>query len=141
MLKDRKELKEFYNGLNKAYEGYIQLSDKRIEHVFKKPNHLPKWDDIHNGINYILEMALFEPTTKRSILVRQHNSGWLVLDEVVDDSMPEEYYFTVMSEPEQMKVVQVWEDVENKFCLDMEVMKVMEPKYLLFAGFCEKGDS
>ena len=134
MMKNKKELEEFYNKLDGEYEGYIQLSDRRIENVFEEEV-LSKWDELHNGINYILEMALFEPTTKRSILVRQHNSDWLVLDETIDKSMPIERYFTVKNKPKQMKVAQVWEEKENEFCINMNVR---EPKYLLFAGF-ERG--
>jgi CRISPR type III-associated protein (TIGR04423 family) len=35
-----------------------------------------------------------------------------------------------------MKIAQIWEEEPNEFCLNMEVL---EPKYLLFAGFETQG--
>ena len=134
MLKSREDLKEFYNGLNDAYEGYVQMSDARItsHHLFKTPQTLPKWEALHNEVNYILEMALFNPVSKQSILIRQQNSKWLVIDKKLEDNEPTESFFTLTEDTPKMKIAQIWEEEKNEFCLDMGVL---EPKYLLFAGF------
>ena len=119
------------------YVGYIQMSDKRIEDVFVEPSTLPEWETLHrNDIHYILEMALFDPETKRSILVRQHNADFLVLErELEQDEIDNaDSFYTVTSNTPKMKIVQIWEEEKNEFCLDM---KVLEPKYLMFAGFEE----
>ncbi|WOE70973.1 TIGR04423 family type III CRISPR-associated protein [Hydrogenimonas thermophila] len=78
-LKNRDELKTFYNKLNGKYEGYIQLSDSRISHIFKTPTKLPDWDSLHNRPNvFIFEMVLFDPIKSFSIRVRQINDSWYV---------------------------------------------------------------
>jgi len=137
MLKSREELEHFYNELTGKYEGYIQVSDSRIDNVFVKPTSLPKWERLHNNTNYILEMALFNPASNDSILIRQHNSEWLVLEKKLDGTEPTDSFFTIVENTPKMKIAQIWEEESNEFCLDM---KVLEAKYLMFAGF-EKGES
>jgi CRISPR type III-associated protein (TIGR04423 family) len=134
MLKTKDELKEWYENLTKKYEGYIQMSDSKIEskHLFKTAQTLPKWEDIHNEINYIVEMALYQPDTKNSILVRQQNNGWLVIEKELSGKEEIDTYFTLTENTPKMKIAQIWEEEPNEFCLNL---KVLEPKYLLFAGF------
>jgi CRISPR type III-associated protein (TIGR04423 family) len=144
MLKSREALKKFYDNLNDKYEGYVQMSDSRIEpkHLFKTTQTLPKWDELHDDINYIVEMALFNPSTKQSILIRQQNSEWLVIERVLEEEEIKkcdskydskcDLFFTLIEDTLKMKIAQIWEEEKNEFCLDMEVL---EPKYLLFAGF------
>jgi len=136
MLKSIDELKEFYEELTDKYEGYVQMSDSRIKskHLFKTAQTLPKWKELNNEVRYIVEMALFEPTSKRSILIRQQNSEWLVIDiELEQDEIDNsDSFFTLTENTPKMKIAQIWEAEENEFCLDM---KVLEPKYLFFAGF------
>ena len=138
MIKSRDELKEWYKALTKQYEGYVQMSDSRIKpnHLFKTAQTLPKWEELHNEINYIVEMALYEPNSNRSILIRQQNGEWLVMDRVLDGKEPIDSYFTLTEDTPKMKIAQIWEEESNEFCLDM---RVLEPKYLLFAGF--KGEA
>jgi len=134
MLKSREALKEFYNGLSGEYEGYVQMSDGRIElkHLFKTAQTLAKWEELHNDVNYILEMALFNPVTKQSILIRQQNSEWLVIDKKLEGNEPIDQFFTLTEDTPKMKIAQVWEEEKNEFCLGLDVL---ESKYLLFAGF------
>ena len=134
MLKSREELEVFYNGLTDKYEGYVQMSNSRIKpkHLFQIAQTLLKWEELDDGSNYIVEMALFEPSSKRSILIRQQNSEWLVLDKVLNGNEPIDFYFTLTENTPKMKVAQIWEEEPNEFCLGL---KVLEPKYLLFAGF------
>jgi CRISPR type III-associated protein (TIGR04423 family) len=139
MIKSRDALKEFYNGLNDEYEGYVQMSDSRIKnhHLFKTSQTLPKWEALHNEVNYVLEMALFNPSTKQSILIRQQNSEWLVIEKKLEGNEPTESFFTLTEDTPKMRIAQIWEEEKNEFCLDLDVL---EPKYLLFAGF-EKGEA
>lgn len=137
MLKNREELEVFYKDLTQNFEGYVQMSDSRIENIFILPTSLPKWEALHNSTNYIVEMALFDATTKNSILLRQQNNMWLVLEKVLKGSEPMDSFFTVTPNTHKMKIAQIWEEESNGFCLDM---KVLEAKYLMFAGF-EKGES
>ena len=139
MLKSREELEAFYNGLTDKYEGYVQMSDSRItsKYLFKIAKKLPNWEELHNEINYILEMALFDPMSKKSILIRQQNSEWLVIDKILDEDEPTDLYFTLTEDTPKIKIAQIWEEEKNEFCLGLDVL---EPKYLLFAGF-EKGEA
>jgi len=142
MLKNRKALKEFYNKLNEQFEGYVQMSDSRIKsaHLFKTAQTLLTWDKLHNATNYIIEMALYSPTTKRSILIRQQNSEWLVLDKKLSGNEPTDSFFTVTENTPKMKIAQIWEEEPSEFCkIAQKSLDVLELKYLMFAGF-EKGD-
>jgi len=147
----RSKMASEYNKIRESgeYVGYIQMSDKRIEHVFKKPQKLPEIDSLYvddknkkSDVNYILEMALFDSKTNNSILVRQHNADFLMLEKVLTDIQiaNADSFYTVTPDTPKMKIVQIWKEEENEFCLNMEVL---EPKCLMFAGFEEaqlKGD-
>lgn len=139
----RNELKPIYESLTDKYEGYIQMSDKRIEHIFKIAQQLPVLEDLYvdvnnknSDVNYIVEMALFEPSSKKSILIRQQNCKWLVLEKTLSGNELMETYFTLSKNTPKMNIAQIWEEESNEFCLDMEVL---EAKYLMFAGF-KKGE-
>ncbi|CAA6800685.1 MAG: Unknown protein [uncultured Sulfurovum sp.] len=135
----RKKFEVIYNALNGEYVGYIQMSDKRIQHIYTKSKKLWGLDALYEDsqgnktdVNYVLEMALFHESTKQSILVRQHNNGWLYKEETINDSMPIESFYTITSDKFKMKMAQVWEPKKNEFCLDWEVMEL---QCLMFAGF------
>ncbi len=132
MLKDREELKGFYERLDGKYEGYIQLSGDRLKHVYFDPTPLPEWDSLVAGGNFILEMALYAPDTRVSILVKQHNDRWHVTERTIEESATFERYIIYPNAHYTMRVAQVWEPRKSTFCLDMEVL---EPALLLFAGF------
>jgi len=136
-LKTRDELKIYFDNLKSDYEGYIQMSDSRFkdEHLLYTKMKLPTWGKLHEGgINYILEMALFNGT--RSILVRQHNEKFLVLECDIDSSDPVDSYYLATSEPYKMKIAKIWEEESSEFCkVDDEELKVLEAKYLMFTGF------
>lgn len=135
----RDTFKVHYSKLDGEYQGYIQMSDQRIKHIFTEASTLPSIDEIykdnkHNAtdVNYVLEMVLFEPSTKNSILIRQHNADWLVLKESLSGDEPIDSFYPVTAVTPKMKIAQIWKEEANEFCLDMNVL---EPKYLLFAGF------
>jgi len=138
MLKTKEELEQFYRELTEKFEGYIQMSDGRIKDIFVTPISLPKWEELHNGVNYILEMALFEPNSKKSILVRQANEKWIVLKKTLtnEEIKKSDSFYTIAKKSPKMKIAQIWEEEESEFCkIGEKSLKVLEPKYLLFAGF------
>jgi len=137
----RNEFATIYDGLNGEYQGYIQMSDKRIEHVYVNASKLPDLDTLYvntnnevSDVNYVLEMALFDPDTQDSVLVRQHNDGWLNMKKNLKDISldDKDSYFSAKEDEPKMKIAQIWEEVSNEFC---EGWDVLEPKYLMFAGF------
>ena len=139
IVKLRKEFEDIYGELTQKYVGYIQMSDKYIEHIHKKPNDLWALAELYKDVkgnstevNYVLEMALFCEETKESILVRQHNDGWLLRKKNIEESMPIESFHTVASKTLKMKMAQIWEDTPNDFC---NVWYVSELQCLMFAGF------
>ena len=138
----RKKFKIIYDKLKDTkdtYVGYVQMSDKRIEHVYTKEQELPELDTLYvddkdnkSDVNYILEMALFDG--KNSILIRQHNAGFLVVEKELTQEQIDsaESFYTVKSNTLKMKIAQIWKDTPNEFC---EGWDVLERKYLMFAGF------
>lgn len=135
----REKFKEIYSALNGKYVGYIQMSDKYIQHIYTTPNKLWALDILYvdaqgktTDVNYVLEMALFDESTKQSILVRQHNDGWLKLEETIDDDIPKESFYTIASDTPKMKMAQIWKDTPNEFCNGWDVSEL---QYLMFAGF------
>ena len=135
MLKTKDELEKYYNTLEDLFEGYIQMSDRRIKHIFKTPAKLPKWEEIHSGSNYILEMAFYNPKNKQSILIRQQNDHWFIIEKELKGDEPTDSFFT-LEDSLKMKIAQIWVEEKDEFCNDWSVL---EPKYLMFAGF-EKGE-
>ena len=137
MLKTKDELEKYYNTLEDEFEGYIQISDERIKHIFKTHTKLPKWEELHSGGNYILEMALYNPKNKQSILIRQQNDHWFIIEKELKGDEPTDSFFT-LEDNLKMKIAQIWEEEKDEFCNNWNVL---EPKYLLFAGFkSTKGD-
>lgn len=137
----RDKLKNEYEAWQKSgkFVGYIQMSDSRIEkkYILESPQTLPDID--YNNKNYILEMALFQEDSGRSILLRQHNDGWLILDKNLKEIkkndnyiVKEESYFTVTPNTPKMKIAQIWKPENSEFCNEWDVL---EPKCLMFAGF------
>ncbi len=142
----REKFADIYGALNAKYQGYIQMSDKRIEHVFVEAQKLPKLeklyvdkDDKATNVNYVLEMALYDPESKQSILIRQHNADFLVIKKELKGDEPMDSFYTVTPNTPKMKIAQIWEPKPNEFCNGWEVL---EPTLLMFAGFEEsKGDN
>jgi len=141
-LKNIDELKRFYNKLNGKYEGYIQLSDSRISHIFKTPTKLPDWDLLHNIPNvFIFEMVLFDPDRSFSIRVKQINDSWYAEEREVEwDANSEDckLYYSVFDNHkyQELKMVQVWEEIEDPISIEF---KTQVPVSVMFAGF-EKGE-
>lgn len=132
MIMTQNELKQFYEGLGGRWEGYIQLSDRRIEHIFETPAVLPAWETLHNGVNFIFEACLFDGD--RSITIRQLNDAFVVVDAKLSKFLPEQRqvqtYLTEGCRPVLM--TQVWELRADELC---EGMETLVPTLQLFSGF------
>ena len=139
----RAKFEIIYSKLQGEYEGYIQMSDKRIEHVYTKATELPELETLYvdvrgekTEVNYVLEMALYDAKNKNSILIRQHNDDFLVLEKELKgvEEKDIDSFYTVTPRTPKMQIAQLWEAEKSEFCEDMEVLV---PKALMFAGFEE----
>ena len=141
----KEQLKEFYESLSGLFEGYIQMSDKKLDNIFSSKQLLPAWKDLHNENNFILEACLFDGD--RSITIRQLNDKFVVIDKKLSyfsEENKKEELFLAKSNEEKLelsaKITQIWEEKEDENC---ENIKVLKPTLLLFSGFTEftKGDN
>lgn len=141
-MKTKEQLKDFYEGLSGLFEGYIQMSDEKLNKIFTTKQSLPSWDTLHNGKNFILEACLFD--ADRSITIRQVNDKFAVIDKKLSDFKEEQkttQTFLAKSNEENVnlkaKITQIWEEKEDENCLNIKVLK---PTLQLFSGF-EKGEN
>jgi CRISPR type III-associated protein (TIGR04423 family) len=144
MRLDKKELRQRYEALEGEYEGYIQLSDRRIAHLFREPAALPAWDELHRDGGFIFEAALYDPSEKKSYLIRQINESWHWIEyENIDwdrfGEADKNVYYSVFDahSRKELRMVQLWEEREDPvsagFCS-------LELTAVVFAGF-EKGEA
>ena len=141
-MKTIEQLKEFYEGLSGLFEGYIQMSDEKLNKIFSSKQTLPSWEDLHKNNNFILEACLFDGD--RSITIRQVNDKFAVIDKKLSDFSEEnkiEEIFVAKSNEENVnlkaKITQIWQEKEDENCLNIKVLK---PTLLLFSGFT-KGEA
>ncbi len=125
-MKTREELKQYYNELDSNFEGYVQMSDRKLETFDTRPS----WDEIHETNNFIFECCMFDGD--RSIMIRQINDRFSIIDKKISDykERTEELFFTKVGK--KVKVIQIWEAQKDKNCCDFPVLK---PTLQLFAGF------
>ncbi len=138
-MRTKEELKECYEGLSDLFEGYIQMSDEKLNKIFSSKQTLPSWEDLHKNKNFILEACLFDGD--RSITIRQINDKFVVIDKKLSDFSEEnkkEEKFLAKSNEKNIeliaKITQIWEEKEDENC---ENIKVLKPTLLLFSGFAE----
>ena len=142
-MKTNEQLKEFYNSLlSSSFEGYIQMSDEKLNKIFDTKETLPTWDSLHNNNNFILEACFFDGD--RSITIRQVNDKFAVIDKKLSDFekeniTKENFIAKSMEDKVELKVTisQIWEEKEDENC---ENLKVLKPTIQLFSGFI-KGES
>lgn len=135
-MKTLEQLKSFYENLNGEFEGYIQMSDEKLNKIFTSKQTLTSWENLHNK-NFILEACLFDGD--RSITIRQVNNKFAVIDKKLSDFSSEnkkEEIFIAKSNNENIelkaKITQIWEEKEDENCNNLKVLK---PTLLLFSGF------
>lgn len=139
-MKTFNELKSFYENLNSEFEGYIQMSDEKLDKIFSSKQTLPSWEDLHKNKNFIFEACFFDGD--RSLTIRQINNAFVVIDEKLSnyENKTEEIFIAKSLENNmklKAKITQIWEEKEDENC---ENIKVLKPTLLLFSGFT-KGDS
>ena len=139
-MKTFNELKSFYENLNGEFEGYIQMSDEKLDKIFSSKQTLPSWEDLHKNKNFIFEACFFDGD--RSLTIRQINNAFVVIDEKLSnyENKTEEIFIAKSLENNmklKAKITQIWEEKEDKNCENLQVLKAT---LLLFSGFT-KGDS
>ena len=139
-MRTKEELKEFYEGLSDLFEGYIQMSDEKLDKIFSSKQTLPSWEDLHKNKNFIFEACFFDGD--RSLTIRQINNAFVVIDEKLSnyENKTEEIFIAKSLENNmklKAKITQIWEEKEDENC---ENIKVLKPTLLLFSGFI-KGES
>lgn len=142
-MKTKEQLKDFYEGLSGLFEGYIQMSDEKLNKIFTTKQSLPSWDTLHNSKNFILEACLFD--ADRSITIRQVNDKFSVIDKKLSDFKEEQkttQTFLAKSNEKKLelsaKITQIWEEKKDENCLNIKVLK---PTLQLFSGFEIVGDN
>lgn len=139
-MKTQEQLKDFYENLNGEFEGYIQMSNEKLDKIFSSKQTLPFWEDLHKNKNFIFEACFFD--RDRSITIRQINNAFVVIDEKLSnyENKTEEIFIAKSFENNmklKAKITQIWEEKEDENCENLQVLK---PTLLLFSGFT-KGDS
>ena len=127
MKKNKIEIVEYINSL-KGYQGYIQMSDKKIADI---------WQDFSDisfdpSSGFVYEAHFFNG--KDSIAIRQINESWYV-DENKNISLSDTQNYHAINGL-AVKMAQIWEAEQDELCENMPVLKL---KKVLFAGFT-KGD-
>jgi CRISPR type III-associated protein (TIGR04423 family) len=145
MLKNKDELQTYLSELNGSFEGYVQMS--AVAQVRQIKDAVPDWNALHeNSTDFIVEMALFDTTAKKSVLIRQQNDKWQVRETVIPDaseaseSWSFESYDVLTPDMQdgsiqKCKIATQWQPRANPQCLDMEVL---EPVAHYFAGYERK---
>lgn len=124
MKKNRDEIIEFINSL-KGYEGYVQFSDRPIEHIYTTATDI----QIDSKSGFVYEAHFCNAI--ESISIKQINESWLVSRTNISN-VPEidiETYFSISS---KVKMAQIWEEETDELCDSMQVKKL---KKVVFAGF------
>ena len=139
-MKTQDQLKDFYENLNGEFEGYIQMSNEKLDKILSSKQTLPFWEDLHKNKNFIFEACFFDGD--RSITIRQINNAFVVIDEKLSnyENKTEEIFIAKSLENNmklKAKITQIWEEKEDENCENLQVLK---PTLLLFSGFT-KGDS
>lgn len=130
MKKNKTEILEFINNL-KSYQGYIQMSDRRITDI---------WEDFSDisfspQSGFIYEAHFFNGTD--SIAIRQINDGWYV-DKNPNIPLTDTQIYQAKNGL-KVKMAQIWEEENDPLCENMPVLKL---KKVVFAGFePTKGES
>ncbi len=144
-MRTQEKLKGFYESLSSLFEGYIQMSDEKLDKIFSSKQTLPSWENLHENKNFILEACLFDGD--RSITIRQINDKFAIIDKKLsdfsDENKKEEIFIAKSTEKNvelRAKITQIWEEKEDENC---ENIKVLKPTLLLFSGFTEftKGET
>lgn len=126
----KNELKEYLEKLQ-GYNGYIQYSNRPINKdrdIFLNQNLKVEDED---GFIYEAHFC----NGKESISIKQINHHWLVNKTDVsniDENDIQSYKSDIQDWNYNIKMAQIWEDVEDSLCENMRVKKL---KKVVFMGF------
>ena len=134
-METKTEVINYINSLD-TYEGYVQFSHRPIDKnkdIFYDGKNVKVEDES----GFIYEAHFCNGTN--SIQIRQVNDSWLISETDIshtNDEVTQEYITDIENFPYKVKMAQIWESENDKFCEDMEVKRL---KKVLFAGF--KGET
>ena len=129
-MKNKKEVIDYINELQ-GYQGYVQFSHRPIDKskdIFLDNN--PKIED-EEGFIYEAHFC----NGKESISIRQINNSWLVSKtdiSNIDKNDMQEFITDIEKFNYKVKMAQIWEEVKDELCENMEVKKLTK---VVFAGF------
>jgi len=126
------EIIKYINNLQ-GYQGYIQYSNRPIDK--KEDIFLQDTAKVNLKGGFIYEAHFYNDTDNKSISVKQINSSWLVSETVIsniDKNDIQTYKSDIQDWNYNIKMAQIWEEVEDKECENMKVKKL---KKVVFAGF------
>ncbi len=125
----RQEITEYINSLENV-EGYVQFSHRPLDSqkdIWE--NNTPKSvDEEEEG--FIVEAHFFDSTN--SITIYRHNEFWYVDEVNISDINGDDMQKYMTKYGRYVKMAQIWEPEKDKYCEDMEVLKL---KKVVFAGF------
>ena len=127
---NKNEVKEFINRL-KDYDGYVQFSHRPIDK--NKDIFLEKDPKVEDEKGFIYEAHFCNGS--KSISIKQINGNWLVSETDIldiDKKDIQTYKSDIQDWNHNIKMAQVWEEVEDDLC---EGMKVKKLKKVVFVGF------
>ena len=125
----KQEIQTYINSL-KAYEGYVQFSDRPIEDIWTQKSDIRI--DSKGGFVYEAHFC----NGAESISIKQINDSWFVSTTDVSNISDEDTQLYHAFE-RNVKMAQVWEEVADELCEGMKVQKI---KKVVFVGFT-KGDT
>jgi len=124
------EIIKYVNNL-KEYRGYVQFSHRPIDK--NKDIFLEKDPKVEDEKGFIYEAHFCNAS--KSISIKQINGSWLVSEtdiSNIDAKDIQTYKSDIQDWNHNIKMAQVWEEVEDDLC---EGMKVKKLKKVVFVGF------
>jgi CRISPR type III-associated protein (TIGR04423 family) len=137
IMKTKQEVIDYINTLQ-GYEGYVQFSHRPIDKdqdIFCDGKLLHVSDD-KDG--FVYEAHFYNG--EKSISIRQINDAWLISKTDISNVPAEDketYISAIKGFQYDVKMAQIWEEVEDELCAGMKVKKL---KKVVFAGFVKEGD-
>lgn len=137
-FKTQKDIQNYINSLKNCV-GYLQISNEDLkEHkqdrIWKQKSDINV--DFSSIKGFVYEAHFFDETLNKSIAIRLINGTWLV-DEtnLSDKDIPNEQIYLSDIDGLIVKMVQIWQEQPDEFCLNLQTLKLQK---VVFAGFVNK---
>lgn len=111
------------------YEGYVQFSHRPIDKT-KDIFYDGKKVEIHNEDGFIYEAHFCNDA--KSISIRQLNDSWMIATTDITNIDKKDTQTYIGIDNLKVKMAQIWEDVEDELCENMQVKKLQK---VVFLGF------